>query len=653
MKKGQIYEGTVIDIDFPDKGVVLTKETNKDGIVNEHHVIVKGALPGQTVRYILQKARAGKCKGRLLEVINKSSFETAKPECANFGVCGGCSYQTLPYKAQLELKKNQVLKLINGVAGENSYIFDGIFPSPCIWGYRNKMEFSFGDEYKGGPLSLGLHKKGSIHDIINASGCRIVNNDYSKILDCIREYFFKRNIPHYNKNTHTGILRHLLIRRSASTGEILVALVTASGLENYMCGEDGSIVQDKCSADDNNTFCNVIDCKNASYMDMHNSPEDSTNTSIQKRNEKPGDNLSCNNICLREQDKNNITQDKQGADNIDKSEKSENYKNCLYGLGTELQHLQLEGRITGFLHIINNGLGDVVKSDETHIIFGKDWITEEILGLKFRISVFSFFQTNTKGAEVLYSCARNYIYGKPAYGMGNLMRIYGIQYGTGDFEKEDSICIPEGKNQENTVKNINKVLKENTGEINIDVASVDISGNILKGNMEINTDNNLEEIETQNIETDNFLEDKIVFDLYSGTGTIAQIIAPVAKKVTGVEIVEEAVEAARQNAEYNGLKNCEFIAGDVLKVLEEIDEKPGFIILDPPREGVHPKALKKICEEIKIPEMVYISCKPTSLARDITELQKYGYSIRRLCCVDMFPQTTHVECVCLLHRTDS
>lgn len=484
MKKGQIYEGTVIDINFPDKAVVLTKETDKDGITNEYHVTVKGALPGQKVKYILQKARAGKCKGRLLEVTSKSSSETAKPACANFGICGGCSYQTLPYQAQLELKKNQVLKLINGVAGENSYIFDGIFPSPCIWGYRNKMEFSFGDEYKGGPLSLGLHKKGSIHDIVNASGCKIVNNDYSKILDCIREYFLKADIPHYNKNTHTGILRHLLVRRSASTGEILIALVTTPGLENYMCG------------------------------------------------------------------------------------------GCLYGLGLKLQNLKLEGRITGFLHIINNGLGDVVKSDETHIIFGKDWITEEILGLKFKISVFSFFQTNTKGAEVLYSCARNYIYGKPAaYRLDN--------------------------------------------------------------------------------ETDNFLEDKTVFDLYSGTGTIAQIIAPVAKKVTGVEIVEEAVEAAKQNAEYNGLGNCEFIAGDVLKVLEEIDEKPDFIILDPPREGVNPKALKKICEEIKIPEMVYISCKPTSLARDITELQKYGYSARRLCCVDMFPQTGHIEAMVLIQRKDT
>lgn len=494
MKKGQIYEGTVIDINFPDKAVVLTKETDKDGVVNEHHVIVKGALPGQTVKYILQKARAGKCKGRLLEVISKSSSETEKPACANSGICGGCSYQTLPYQSQLELKKNQVLKLIDNVAGKNSYIFDGIFPSPCIWGYRNKMEFSFGDEYKGGPLSLGLHKKGSIHDIINASGCQIINNDYSKILDCIREYFLKRNVPHYNKNTHTGILRHLLVRRSTSTGEILVALVTASGLENYIT-------------------------------------------------------------------------------------------DCLYGLGIELQNLRLDGRITGFLHIINNGLGDVVKSDETHIIFGKDWITEEVLGLKFKISIFSFFQTNTKGAEVLYSCARNYIYGKPAYGMDN---------------------------KDNKINN--------------------------------KTDNF-----TDN-KTNNFLEDKTVFDLYSGTGTIAQIIAPVAKKVTGVEIVEEAVEAAKQNAEYNGLGNCEFIAGDVLKVLEEIDEKPGFIILDPPREGINPKALKKICEEIKIPGMVYISCNPASLARDIAEFQKYGYSIRRLCCVDMFPQTGHVETVCLLSK---
>ena len=170
--------------------------------------------------------------------------------------------------------------MINNVIKDGSYIFDGILPSPDIWSYRNKMEFSFGDEYKGGPLSLGLHKKGSIHDVINVSGCKIIHNDYSKILDCIREYFLKMGVTHYNKNTHTGVLRHLLIRRAVSTGEILVALVTTSALQ----------------------------------------------------------------IKLDE-------------------------------LSLKLQKLELEGSLTGFLHIINDGLGDVVKSDETHIIYGKDWIT--------------------------------------------------------------------------------------------------------------------------------------------------------------------------------------------------------------------------------------------------------------------------------------
>ena len=88
--------------------------------------------------------------------------------------------------------------------------------------------------------------------------------------------------------------------------------------------------------------------------------------------------------------------------------------------------------------------------------------------------------------------------------------------------------------------------------------------------------------------------DKVVFDLYSGTGTIAQLAASVASEVIGVEIVEDAVKAARVNAALNNINNCRFIAGDVLKVLDDVPEKPDVIILDPPRDGVHPKALPKI-----------------------------------------------------------
>ena len=142
----------------------------------------------------------------------------------------------------------------------------------------------------------------------------------------------------------------------------------------------------------------------------------------------------------------------------------------------------------------------------------------------------------------------------------------------------------------------------------------------------------------------------ILYDLYCGTGTISQLMSPVADKVIGVEIIEEAVEAAKINAKRNNVDNCEFIAGDVLKVLDEIEEKPDYIILDPPRDGIHPKALRKIID-YGVDRMVYVSCKPTSLQRDLVELQAAGYRIERACAVNQFPCTVHVETVVLLTKT--
>lgn len=127
------------------------------------------------------------------------------------------------------------------------------------------------------------------------------------------------------------------------------------------------------------------------------------------------------------------------------------------------------------------------------------------------------------------------------------------------------------------------------------------------------------------------------------------MLSPVASKVIGVEIVEEAVEAARENAKSNGLDNCEFIAGDVLKVIDTIEEKPDLIILDPPRDGINPKALLKIIN-YGVDEIVYISCKPTSLARDLVTLQEHGYYVKKACAVDQFVNTGHVETVCLLSK---
>lgn len=459
MKKGQIVEGIVEKVAFPNKGVIS---------VEDKKVVVKNVIPGQKLSVLVTKIRKGKGEGRVVEVLEKASNELAEPSCVHFGSCGGCVYQNLPYEEQLKLKEQQVLELMEAVVPNATDIFEGIKPSPRQCGYRNKMEYTFGDEVKDGPLSLGMHKRGSFYDIVTVDQCQIVDGDYRKILAKTLAFFAERQVPYFHRMRHEGYLRHLLVRKAVKTGEILIDLVTSTQIE----------------------------------------PEKETQL-------------------LKE------------------------WKEMLFGL-------ELEGHFAGILHTKNDSVADAVKNEGTDLLFGQDYITEELLGLQFKISVFSFFQTNSLGAEVLYETARQYI---------------------GDTLNEKA--------------------------------------------------------------------DKLVYDLYSGTGTIAQMLAPAAKKVIGVEIIEEAVEAAKVNAALNHLDNCEFIAGDVLKVLDDIEEKPDFIVLDPPRDGIHPKALEKIIK-YGVDRMIYISCKPTSLQRDLEVLQAKGYKAERICCVDMFPATANVETVCML-----
>lgn len=469
MKKGQIRTGVVRNVKFPNRAMVVLEplEGAADG---EEICEVKGALPGQKVSVVVTKVRKGKGEGRLKEILEKSPIETVGVEnggCPHFNICGGCSYISMPYEESLKIKENQVRELLEPVLSKQQSVcqIEPIRQSPVYYGYRNKMEFTFGDEVKDGPLALGMHKKGSFYDIVTVDGCRLVDDDYSAILRETLYYFEEKKTPFYHRYTHEGYLRHLLVRRASRTGEILAALVTTTQQE----------------------------------VDLESWKE-------------------------------------------------------------RLLSLPLNGKFAGILHITNDSMSDAVKCDSSEILYGRDYFYEELLGLKFRISTFSFFQTNTCGAEVLYETAREYV---------------------GSLVKE------EGK------------------------------------------------------------PDSIVYDLYSGTGTIAQLMAPVAKKVIGVEIVEEAVVAARENAKQNGLENCEFIAGDVLKVLDEIEEKPDFIILDPPRDGVHPKALSRIIG-YGVEKLVYISCKPTSLARDLEIFIANGYEVQRCVPVDQFPWTTGIETVVLL-----
>ena len=181
MKKKDILEGIVKRIEFPNKGIVETSEGK---------VVVKNVLPDQKVSVQIQKVRKDKAEGRLIEVLEEAPDVVESP-CLHFGKCGGCSYLTMPYVKELGLKEQQVRRLLKDAMDRNTtrLTWEGIKTSPVKYAYRNKMEFTFGDEVMGGPLCLGMHKRGSFYDIVTVSGCRIVDDDYKAILSTTLDYF--------------------------------------------------------------------------------------------------------------------------------------------------------------------------------------------------------------------------------------------------------------------------------------------------------------------------------------------------------------------------------------------------------------------------------------------------------------------------------
>ncbi|AFA50255.1 23S rRNA (uracil(1939)-C(5))-methyltransferase RlmD [Acetobacterium woodii] len=447
MKKNEIIELEIEGFNFPGKSW---------GMHGEKKVVMKNGLPGQRVLVNIAKKRK-KFEGRILEVLKKAPNEI-DAACDVFAKCGGCTYQNLPYDEQLKLKESYVLNLLEqaGIAG---FSYEGMVASPEVFGYRNKMEYSFGDNEKDGPLMLGLHEQGSFYNIVQTDHCQITDADFNQIQKAVLAYFVQTGDCYFHKRSHEGFLRHLVVRKGKYTGDVLINLATTT---------QGTLDE-------------------AAFV-------------------------------------------------------------------KKLLALELEGQIRGILHTQNDGVADVVKAEISKTLYGEDKIEDQILGLSFEITSFSFFQTNTLGAEKLYSVVRDFV----------------------------------GQEQ-----------------------------------------------------------NEVIYDLYCGTGTIAQVLAPVAQKVVGIELVPEAVEAAKVNAAKNGLDNCQFIAGDVMVEVANLHDRADVIILDPPRDGIHPKAIFKILD-FKPKVFVYVSCKATSLARDLPFFVAAGYVVEKVKCVDMFPMTGHVETVVLL-----
>ena len=371
--------------------------------------------------------------------------------CIHDEFCGGCIHQGIDYEKQLEDKEKEIHRLLDSKKLKIDKI-DSIQGSPTQYRYRNKMEYTFGDMVIDGPMTLGMHKKGHYMSIVTVDHCQLVHEDFNKILKGTLDFANEKGYKHYHKKSHTGLLRHLIVRMGVKTNEILVNIVTSSE-SNF---------------------------DEAGYVEM-------------------------------------------------------------------IKNLPLENKVVGVLRTINDNLADAVKCEELKILDGRDYYMEEIMELKFKVSAFSFFQTNILAVERLYKEA---------------------------------------------------------------------------------------------IELIDDFEGKTVFDLFCGTGTITQAVASKAQKAVGVELIEEAVEAAKENAKLNGLENCQFIAGDVFEVLDEIETKPDVIIVDPPRKGIEPKALDKIIK-YGVDQIVYVSCNPKTLVENLYYMEYNGYKVKYLKPFDNFPNTKH------------
>ena len=380
--------------------------------------------------------------------------------CPHSQFCGGCIHQGVPYEQQLAAKEAEVLKLLEAKNVTPEKI-DTIEGCPSQYEYRNKMEYTFGDFVKDGEMTLGMQRKKSFMSIVTVDQCQLVDPDFNVILDGVLKFAIDNEYKAYNKKSHKGLMRNLIIRKGVRTGQLLVNIVTSS---------------------------------------------------------------------------------EEGFDEE--------------GFVAMLRGLTLNNTIVGVLRTFNDSLADAVICDRLETLWGRDYYEEEILGLKFKVSAFSFFQTNVEAVERLYT------------------------------EALDLVESFDGKS---------------------------------------------------------------VFDLYCGTGTITQILALKAKEVLGIELVEEAVDAARINAEGNGLTNCRFLAGDVFEALQNVSEKPDVIVVDPPRVGIQPKALDKIIA-YGVKEIVYISCNPKTLVENLKYMDYYGYKCKYLKPFDNFPKTKHTECICLLQK---
>jgi 23S rRNA (uracil1939-C5)-methyltransferase len=435
-------------------------------------VFCEGGVPGDIADVNVFRKKSKFAEGKVVS-LKKPSEHRVEPACQHFGICGGCKWQNMDYKAQLQFKQKFVFDALSRIAKVEFPEITAIFGNSEPYFYRNKMEFSFSNK-KWLTLeqlsvkdevpdhnALGFHIPGRFDKVLDVVKCHLQPDPSNAIRNHIKDYAKKNSLAFYDIKEKSGFLRTLMVRITG-IGEVMVVLGVYEWLEKEL-------------------FELLDDLKT-------NFPQ-----------------------------------------------------------------------ITSLQYVHSNKANDSLDGLEIKPYHGREFIYEEMEGLKFKISPKSFYQTNSKQAYNLYKITRDF---------------------------------------------------------------ADLKGN------------------------------ELVYDLYTGTGTIANFVARNCKKVVGVEYVADSIKDAVVNSELNGIKNTIFFAGDMKDVLNDAfiakNGKPDVIITDPPRAGMHEDVVKVILNAS--PErIVYVSCNPATQARDLA-LMHHQYKIIKVQPVDMFPQTAHVENVVLLEK---
>lgn len=442
-------------------------------------VFVDNAFPGQLTRVRITKVHKRYAEASLLEVVERSPLE----ESNGFQEVSGAPYIFVPIEEQHKVKQESTLEVFKRIGGleQADTLLDQYISSPATYFYRNKMEYSFScighDPETGldidGDFALGFKRRGTwwkVETLHSPNG--LFDEAWERFLPQLRDFLFRSGLPAWHPPAKHGFFRHIVVRKSFDTNQLLINLVTSS-------------------------------------------------------------------------------------------EDLEKFDVAAF---TEFMLANIGARLAGLRHTINDNVADRAKIENgtSSLLYGVDFVVEKLCGLRFEISMESFFQTNPKCAELLYTKALDYV-----------------------LEEE-------------------------------------ISSN------------------------------EVLMDLFCGTGTIGQILASRQKgiQVVGVDIIEEAIEDARRNAKRNGIEGMKFFAADVGKFLSNFPEYKGKIhtvILDPPRAGIAPKTLQKVID-LGARHIVYISCNPSTQARDMLSLHEAGFRTEKISLVDQFPHTGHIESIVKFKR---